>query len=174
MGCTASRTHDQATPLEDRPKELDKCASVSSNVRWAWLRGRTLFTFAELRVILKLYQTATASGDDMVVVGTNEEPSDPELSAPYTAAPSFTTTEADDSISGKESSAGPMSKRQFLAACKLDEAFRLSEAVGTFGSRLFDVLDRNGNGEVEFEDFAIGMSTLLKVRCIEVCTENKS
>lgn len=56
-----------------------------------------------------------------------------------------------------------MKKAQFLAACDADDTFRLSEVVGTFGSRLFDVFDENGDGRLSFEDFALGLSKLLKV-----------
>lgn len=160
MGCTASQP---TCRVENRPKELDKCAALSSDVRWAWLRGRTLFTFVELRTLLKLYQVATATSDDIAVVGSYEQQSDRELAGPFTAAPSFTTTEGDESLSGRDSIVGTMSKEQFLAACQRDETFRLSEVVGTFGPRLFDVLDKDGDGKLDFEDFIVGMSKLLKV-----------
>ncbi|CAM9420668.1 unnamed protein product, partial [Ectocarpus sp. 8 AP-2014] len=38
----------------------------------------------------------------------------------------------------------------------------LSEVVGAFGSRLFDVLDASGVGFLDFETFVLGLSKLLK------------
>lgn len=167
MGCTASHNETEYDP-EKRICELDKCSSVSCEVRWAWLQGKTLFTFAELRMLLKLYQSATAGVYDNLVVATDERHCDPEAAGPYTAAPSFTTTEGGDSLPEQEYVIGTMNKRQFLAACKTDGAFRLPEVVGHFGSRLFDILDRDGDGALDFEDFAIGMSKLLKVRGLDL------
>lgn len=64
MGCTASTDNGGAWFGENRPRELDKCRAVSSEVRWPWLRDHTRFTFCELRSLLKIYQTATMLNDN--------------------------------------------------------------------------------------------------------------
>lgn len=169
MGCAASK---DGCLGENRPKELGRCAAVSSDVRWSWLRGRTLFTFSELRSLLKLYRAAVNDGTDEEgslhthVLDDGCTSSNAVAAAP---APSFPTKDARgysvSSLLSRTSTdgLGMMSKEQFLAACHADEAFRLPEVVGAFRSRLFDVLDENGDGKLSFEDFALGMSKLLKV-----------
>lgn len=198
MGCAASK---QSCLAENRPQELVECTAMSPDVRWSWLRRRTLFTFGELRSLLKLYQGAIVTVS--VASGTRNrsdllERKNQEFSPAKTgasdvtvvdspglavggetgAAPSFTTrVTRGSSLSSLLSRAsspeavGLMSKEQFLAACDTDELFGLPEVVGTFGSRLFDVLDGNGDGKLTFEDFAEGMSTLLKVI---ICLSSRS
>lgn len=185
MGCAASKQGGCGCG-ENRPKELGICAAVSTDVRWSWLRGRTLFTFAELRALLKLYRAATSStqlgggavvndnndgGTSITAVSNNISNNNRKDVARYaapaiTTAPSFSTTEAGSCTSEGGCAGevvGAMTKERFLAVCKSDDApFRLSEVVGGFGSRLFDIFS-DGNGILDFEDFALGMSKLLKV-----------
>lgn len=211
MGCSASTDKGGAWFGENRPKEIDKCTAVSPEVRWTWLRERTLFTFCELRSLLKIYQTATMFRDNShtllgaghkqgQLVTTPDEDDDTlvrrtsittkapttggggggggnvvlhEASISTTAdarAPSSLCSTVIASSQGSSSSrtsresSDRMDKMQFLAACRADEGFRLSEVVGGFGSRLFDVLDDSGRGTLSFEEFTLGMSKLLRVR----------
>lgn len=153
MGCRASK---QGCCGENRPEELGKCAAVSPDVRWAWLRGRTLFTFYELRMLLKLFKAATyvsaQPGKSLAPFATMNEARPSELSADVKPGSQLLST---------------MDKAQFLSLCDSDETFRLSEVVGAFGSRLFDVLDEAGKGGLTFETFALGLSKLLKVSLLK-------
>ena len=182
MGCGGSKRGGCCG--ENRPEELAKCAACSPDVRWSWLRGHTLFTFSELRTVLKVFREATSTeltqqhlgklppppsstrgggggGDSECasggVVGPDGDASRrPSLWAPLSA------------YHVKSAASSPpammMDKAQFLLLCDSDETFRLSVVVGAFGSRLFDVLDKDGDGRLGFEAFALGLSKLLKVR----------
>lgn len=145
-----------------------------------------MFAFSELRSLLKLYQAAVNGGtSDTQEEGTPVEDGlershvdDTCVTSSNTAtgalAPSVTVKDMRGySVSSLLSKAstdnlGMMNKEQFLTACHADEAFRLPEVVGGFGPRLFDVLDENGDGKLSFEEFALGMSRLLKV-CTHGC-----
>lgn len=155
MGCQGSKQIGSAGKNE--PEELANCAAVSAEVRWSWLRGRTLFSFAELRELLKLFQAAAAETAGGPIEGHRLWKSPP---APICGV----------EIRGrvKALSPGMVDKTQFLVLCEMNDAFRLSEVVGAFGSRLFDVLDDDGDGLLSFETFAVGLSKLLKV-CVRVC-----
>lgn len=152
MGCQSSK---QARLVdENRPQELAKCAAVSEDVRWAWLRSRTLFSFAEIRSLLQAFEKTAAA---------SELPLEQQLGTSAPKAPICSVE-----IKGKGSSAAPaktalMDKTQFLSFCDSNGSFRVSEVVGAFASRLFDVLDEDGDGYLNFEAFALGLSKLLKV-----------
>lgn len=155
MGCQTSK--QASVPGENRPQELAKCAAVSEDVRWAWLRSRTLFTFAEIRSLLQAFvKTASSELPLQQQLGTS-------ASASVSKAPICSVE-----IKGKGSSSAPMKtllmdKAQFLSFCDFNNIFRVSEVVGAFASRLFDVLDDDGDGYLNFETFALGLSKLLKV-----------
>ena len=161
MGCNASTY--MGSIAENRTEELGKCATFSSQVRWSWLRGHTSFTFAELRNLLKLFQGAISESLD-----SPSERTAPMSTAGGTRAPSYSLSgsgcdiDAGSIIGKRQGLLMTMTKAQFLAVCEWDEALRLS--VGAFSSRLFDVLDEDGDGRLDFEDFATGLSKLLKVR----------
>lgn len=151
MGCQSSK---QASLVgENRPQELAKCAAVSEDVRWSWLRSRTLFTFAEIRALWQAFVKTASSETRLEQLGTSAP------KAPICSVES----------KGKGSSSAPpaktllMDKAQFLRFCDSNDKFRVSEVVGAFASRLFDVLDDDGDGYVNFETIALGLSKLLKV-----------
>lgn len=179
MGCGGSK---RGCCGENRPEELGKCAAVSPEVRWSWLRGHTLFTFSELRTVLKVFHEATSSeltqlgklpptsstprGGGGGGGGSGQAIGKSSLWAPLSSS---------HVRSGASSPAARMmDKAQFLALCDSDKTFRLSVVVGAFGSRLFDVLDEDGDGRLGFEAFALGLSKLLKVRLAVFRTEHVS
>lgn len=172
MGCSSSK---RGCCGENRPEELGKCASFSPDVRWSWLRGRTLFSFSELRALLKVFHDATSSqGETTTLEAVSTAAGDTTSSSPM--APVSCTHEArvgsaalwpvgggaGGGAKGQSAAAAvTMDKAQFVAVCESSEAIRVS--VGAFGARLFDVLDEDGDGLIGFEDFAQGLSKLLKV-----------
>lgn len=172
MGCGGSK---RGCCGENRPEELGKCAAVSPEVRWSWLRGHTLFTFSELRTVRKVFQEATSS--ELTQLGklppTSSTPRGGGGGGPGQATSKSSLWAPMSSPHVKSGSSSPaarmMDKAQFLALCDSDETFRLSVVVGAFGSRLFDVLDKDGDGRLGFEAFALGLSKLLKVRPALVC-----
>lgn len=176
MGCGGSKRGGCCG--ENRPEELVKCAAYSSEVRWSWLRGHALFTFSELRTVLKVFREATSTELTQQHLGKLPPPpsstrgggggisggggpdgqagSRPSIWAPLSAC--------HVKSAASSSPAMMMDKAQFLSLCDSDETFRLSVVVGAFGSRLFDVLDEDGDGRLGFEAFTLGLSKLLKVR----------
>eukprot|EP00903_Cladosiphon_okamuranus_P015901 g14686.t1 len=150
MGCQSSK---QATLVgENRPQELAKCAALSGDVRWAWLRSRSLFTFAEIRALWLVFVKCASSETRLEQLGTS--------------APKAPICSVESKWKGS-SPAQPartvlMDKAQFLSFCDSSDNFGVSEVVGIFGSRLFDVLDDDGDGYLNFETFALGLSKLLK------------
>ena len=155
MGCQSSK--QASLGGEDRPMELGKCAAVSEDVRWAWLRSRTLFTFAEIRALWRAFVKTASSELPLEQLGTSAP------KAPICSVES----------KGRGSSSAPtkallMDKAQFLLFCDSNDKIRVSEVVGAFASRLFDVLDDDGDGYLNFETFALGLSKLLKVRATAV------
>lgn len=180
MGCGGSK---RGCCGENRPEELGKCAAVSPEVRWSWLRGHTLFTFSELRTALKVFQEATSS--ELTQLGklpppTSSTPGDGGGGGggpgqPIGRSSLWAPLSSSHVRSGASSPAArTMDKAQFLALCDSDETFRLSVVVGAFGSRLFDVLDEDGDGRLGFEAFALGLSKLLKVSPVVFPTEHIS
>lgn len=168
MGCGSSK---RGCCAENRPEELGKCAAVSPEVRWSWLRGHTLFTFSELRTVLKVFQAATSS--ELTQLGKLPPPTSSTARGGGGGGPGQAISRSSlwaplSSSHVKSGASSPaatmMDKAQFLALCDSDETFRLSMVVGAFGSRLFDVLDEDGDGRLGFEAFALGLSKLLKVR----------
>lgn len=152
---------------------MAKCAALSSEVRWSWLRGRTLFSFSELRTLLRIFlgATTTTSSDNPHRQLNGISSTISTMGMSLLPAPSSTTSEttrlpSPSSSEHKVSSLGMMDKAQFLSMCesKNEHVFCLSQVVGAFGSRLFDVLDGDGDGKLGFDTFAIGLSKLLKVR----------
>lgn len=169
MGCGASK---QGCYGENRPKELGKCAACSSEVRWSWLRTKTLFSYSELRTLLKVFQNAATTTSSQQPGGGSDKLGSPNIKKTEARAissrpPLSTSRQArapSSSVAlGDASKLARMNKAQFMAVCDTDDIFRLSEVVGTFGSRLFDVFDEDGDGRLTFEDFALGLSKLLKV-----------
>lgn len=170
MGCHASK--QASLSGEIRSEELAKCAAVSGEVRWVWLRSRSLFSFAELRSLFKQFQAALRASAQQ-----QQQPRELHyhdlLGAASQAAP-VCSVEAIKGGGGAPSCGGApgsaMSKAQFLSLCESSDAFRLSEVVGAFGSRLFDVLDASGVGFLDIETFVLGLSKLLKVCiCVHLC-----
>lgn len=152
MGCQASRQGSLGG--ENRPQELAKCAEVSADVRWAWLRSRTLFTFPEIRSLLQAFvKIASSSGE--------------QLGAPKAPICSVEIKGRGSSLASSKTVL--MDKAQFLSFCDSDDRFCVSEVVGAFASRLFDVLDSDGDGYLNFEAFTLGLSKLLKVCALCVC-----
>lgn len=152
MGCQASKRATSGG--ENRPQELSKCAAVSADVRWAWLRSRTLFTFAEIRSLMQAFVKTAAPASEL------------PLEQLGTSAPKAPICSVE--IKGKGPWSVPtktvlMDKAQFLSFCDSNDTFRVSEVVGAFASRLFDILDDDGDGYLNFETFALGLSKLLKV-----------
>lgn len=187
MGCQASR--NASTSGENRADELAKCAAVSADVRWSWLRGRSLFNFTELRSLFSIFKAAVG------VKPTFQRQQQQQQLGTFGIAPIYSVET--DSSNNRRSKRSPtatkkrkgeggedgegvqepivmmmMGKAQFLSLCEGSSndalLFRLGEVVGAFGSRLFDVLDEDGDGFLAFETFALGLSKLLKVWC-EAC-----
>ncbi|CAM9123536.1 unnamed protein product [Ectocarpus sp. 12 AP-2014] len=162
MGCHASKKASLSGEI--RSEELAKCAAVSGEVRWVWLRSRSLFSFAELRSLFKQFQVALRASSQQQqqpgelqchdLLGTASQP------APVCSVEATKGGDGAPSCGGAPGSA--MSKAQFLSLCESSDAFRLSEVVGAFGSRLFDVLDASGVGFLDFETLVLGLSKLLK------------
>lgn len=173
MGCGGSK---RGCCGENRLEELGKCATASPEVRWSWLRGHTLFTYSELRTVLKVFQAATSPELTQQQLGKlpTPTPSAPgggsggggpgQASIRSPLWPPLSSSHVKSAGSSCSPAARMMDKAQFLALCDSDETFRLSVVVGAFGSRLFDVLDGDGDGRLGFEAFALGLSKLLKVR----------
>lgn len=162
MGCHASK--QSSLSGEIRSEELAKCAAVSGEVRWVWLRSRSLFTFGELRSLFKQFQAALRTSPLP-----QQQPGElqyQDLLGALQPAPVCSVEAVKGGAPSCGSSGSVMSKTQFLSLCESSDAFRLSEVVGAFGSRLFDVLDANGVGFLEFETFVLGLSKLLKVMCV--------
>lgn len=174
MGCQASR--QAGTSGENRPEELAKCAALSADVRWSWLRGHSLFSFPELRSLFNIFTSAVTAASTTVpqqqIVG----------SAPICSVEMDNNSNTNKRNRGRRSSTMRkrskeeqggvhqllmMDKAQFLSLCEDSSndtlLYRLGEVVGAFGSRLFDVLDEDGDGLLAFETFALGLSKLLKV-----------
>lgn len=194
MGCQASKT--TRTSGENRPDELAKCAVVSQDVRWSWLRGRSLFNFPELRSLYNIFTAAVTTPVPQQQQQQLQPPQpQPQQQLGKSPAPICSVEMSNNSINNnsskssknknsrskrsstttkKKSKAGEevqqlimMDKAQFLSLCEDSSndtlLFRLGEVVGAFGSRLFDVLDEDGDGLLAFETFALGLSKLLKV-----------
>lgn len=162
MGCNASV--QMSNIAENRTEELRRCAVFSSEVRWSWLRSHTSFTFAELRNLMKLFQGAISESFDSPSGRTAAMSTAGETRATsYSLSGSGCGIGAGSILGRRQEFMETMTKAQFLAVCGWDEALRLS--VGDFSSRLFDVLDEDGDGRLGFEDFAMGLNKLLKVRC---------
>ncbi len=164
MGCSGSKAAARSSG-EDRPEELAKCASVSSEVRWSWLRGRTLFTFAELRSLFKTFDAAAASSPHAGAELVRRQLGGESAAAP--APISSVQAGRGGGGSGGGGKLAMMDKAQFLSVCDEESGtslFRLAEVAGAFAPRLFDVLDEDGDGLLSFETFAQGLSKLLKVR----------
>ncbi|CAM9377366.1 unnamed protein product [Ectocarpus fasciculatus] len=161
MGCQASK--QASLSGEIRSEELAKCAAVSGEVRWVWLRSRSLFSFGELRSLFKQYQAALLSPQQQPGELQYQDLLGASQPAPVCSVEAIKGGAAPSCGGGGGGAPGSaMSKAQFLSLCESSDAFRLSEVVGAFGSRLFDVLDANGVGFLEFETFVLGLSKLLK------------
>ncbi|CAM9362389.1 unnamed protein product [Discosporangium mesarthrocarpum] len=118
-----------------RSKELRVCTTVSTRVNWSKLYGQTHFKYCELRGLYNLFQSLTKN---------------PKV-APFSAA-----------VPVGKGGEGLMRRDQFLGACASGGSLGLSEVVGHFGSRLFDMIDTDGDGLLCFKEFVVGLSHLLK------------